>query len=109
MRSGRLRFPVEILQESINRDDAGAVFKTWTVIDTVRMDFDPQFGAEQVLRGREIDPATVRFRCRYRDDIVSTMRLRHDGVYYEITGKPADRNGRKRELLIPARVVTDGG
>ena len=47
---------------------------------------------------------TVRFRIRYRDDVVATDRITCEGKDYEVTAPPSEF-GRREELLIFAKVV----
>lgn len=48
---------------------------------------------------QKISNGTTQFRFRYRTDLKSTMRIKDDGVYFEIVGEPII-DGRRHWVLL---------
>jgi SPP1 family predicted phage head-tail adaptor len=110
MRAGRLRHRVTIQRVEIEQDpDTGINSRQWVpvVID------EP--AAVESLSGRELLAAdarqsavTLRALIRWREDVLPTMRLLHEGTVYAIRAVLPDDTHRHYLRLMLERGTTDG-
>lgn len=108
MRAGKLRHRIIIQQKAPALDEYGGTVYEWSDYATV-------WAKKRPLRGRELMAAqaaqsetTVMFYTRYLSGINSTMRIVHDGEYYDIASV-IDVDERHRELEISAKTGMSEG
>jgi SPP1 family predicted phage head-tail adaptor len=90
----------KIEQRATTQDSTyGTLTTTWTLLAVVWCQLQDVLPSrsESVKNGMQIAANQSRFRCRWRNDIDSSMRLTVDGVNYQIIGGPAELG--KREFL----------
>lgn len=107
MNPGKLRDRIAILKKQVITDTSGYSQETWlTIAETWAM--------VEGLKGREYFTAAavsaekkIKITIRYRSDIKSDMRIKHDNLYYEIKSI-VDLDGRKRYLQLICEVIVSG-
>jgi SPP1 family predicted phage head-tail adaptor len=108
MQVGKLRYRIDLQAPPVGQDIDGDPNTEWTSAGTV-------WAAKEDLTGRELFAAqavqseiSTRFRIRYRDGIVPSMRIVCDDIIYNIAAV-LDRDGTRRELqLMCSSEVNDG-
>lgn len=107
MHIGSLRHRIIIQEKNLTEDLEGVTAETWGDVATV-------WASVEDLQGREFFQAAVvsetktRIKIRYRNGITSAMRVLLGERIFDIKSV-IDPDGRKRELLLMCREVTDGG
>lgn len=103
MRAGELNRLIDIDQATDVRDAAGGVTQTWTIFAAdVSAKVMPKRGREHVSGDRiNVEFDTV-FRIRYLPGVVAKMRLRYEGVTYDI--QFVAELGRREGLDLLAKV-----
>ena len=107
LNAGALRNRAEFLRRTvtvehgISRERWETVFTCWCGVEPLS---DKEFW-EAAAINRENE---VRFTIRYRKDVSAEMRIRLDGIVYDIT-YILDKNNRHEALEILARTVTPDG
>lgn len=98
-----------IEQRTVSKDAThGAAVETWTLLAVVWANVQDVLPSrsEAVKNGLTIGTKQKRFRCRYRDDIASSMRIVIDGVAHQIVGGPAELGQRQySECMVEAYTV----
>lgn len=98
-----------IEQRTVSKDAThGAAVETWSLLGVVWCSIQDVLPSrsEAVKNGLTIGTKQKRFRCRYRDDIESSMRIVVDGVAHQIVGGPAELGQREyTECVIEAYTV----
>lgn len=101
---GRLRHPVEIEKLSYTQNpESGAMIEEWTVIGTDWASIDSVRGRE-FFAAQAVQAETIyRIAMRYRGDLAADMRIKSDGVTYEIQAVLPDN--RRRYSTCMCRVL----
>jgi SPP1 family predicted phage head-tail adaptor len=89
----------QVVQDSVY----GTQTITWTLLAVVWCQLQDVLPSrsESVKNGMQIASNQTRFRCRWRNDIDSSMRLTVDGVTYQIIGGPSELGKREYvELML---------
>ena len=89
-----------IEQRSTTQDSTyGTLTTSWTLLAVVWCQLQDVLPSrsEAVKNGMQVSANQTRFRCRWRSDIDSSMRLTVDGIIYQIVGGPAELG--KREFI----------
>jgi len=89
LEAGKLRHRLKLLAPIETQNaSTGEVVLTWYELATVWGSFEP-YSTKDMLAAASIQDATsVRAVLRYRDDVLSEMRVFFRGKYYEIVGAP---------------------
>jgi len=98
MQAGKLRYPVSIEKPIDTRTPSGGLIRTWEEVSREWVDIESisgkEFMAAQALQAQTIYKITL----RYRDDLVSSWRIRQGVKLYEITAVLPDSRRRRIEL-----------
>lgn len=105
MRAGPLRERVTIQSKIVARDSFNAEVITWVEVATVWMAVEPLSGREYIAARQAQSEVTTRFRCRYRADVTSAMRLVWRTVPYSIIEVIPDVQRSALEILAYAEAV----
>jgi SPP1 family predicted phage head-tail adaptor len=86
MRAGRLdrKIIFETLTET--RDEFGAVSESWNTWREVWAQVMPMSAQERFLSDAKRSVRVNKFKIRYLKGLLSTMRIRYEGLIYNITG-----------------------
>ena len=105
MQSGNLDRLVTIYQSSLAQNTQGEMIRTWSVLCTIwAVKLVPPTSGREVATVQGISAQTfVRFRCRYRNDILPTHRLITEGVSYNIN--TVTEIGRKDQIELSVTSV----
>lgn len=85
MQAGKLdrRITIEDLQKT--PDGAGGYTENWVTLATVWAEKRKQSGEEALRAGSVVPAETVIFRTRFRSDVTTEARIKHEGETYNIT------------------------
>lgn len=112
MRISRLRHRGTIeylLTGSPQYSASGEPNTVWTTLRECWMSIEPLNGRELFAAQEHASNVTVRIRIRYRDDVNATMRVLHEGKYYEIEAVlDHELRHREMELLCSEGLVEHG-
>jgi SPP1 family predicted phage head-tail adaptor len=108
MRAGPLRHRVTIQRRAESQDATGSVLWSWVDHATVWAAIEPIMGREYFAAAQVQSEVSVKIRMRYRDDLHSTMRIRHGDdsgspsrfTYYEIIGIAVPRSEFRESILM---------
>lgn len=81
------------------KSTGGVVVESWQDVETVPARFEPLRASEQQQDGREMSTVTARVHIRYRADVTPAMRIRVQGIMYDIESA-TDPEGRGRWLIL---------
>ena len=87
-----------IEQRSTTQDSTyGTLTTTWTLLAVVWCQLQDVLPSrsESVKNGMQVAANQTRFRCRWRNDIDSSMRIIVNNVTYQIISGPAELDNRK--------------
>lgn len=86
MRAGRLdrRIILETVTET--RDEFGAVIEGWETWKSVWAQVIPMNAQERFLSDAKRSVRVNKFKIRYLNGLLNTMRIRYEGLIYNITG-----------------------
>lgn len=100
MQASKLRQRITLLKPSQGASPTGANSKvTFADYATVWANIEPLSVRDVINAQAAGSQARVRCVVRYRRDITSAMRVRHDGKTYKIDGDPLPDKGTGREYL----------
>lgn len=99
MQAGKLRYPVTIERPVDVRDQYGGFVRTWELVGREWADIESISGSEFIAAQAPQSQTVFRIRIRYRDDLVSSWRLREGAKIYEITAVLPDARRRRIELM----------
>lgn len=108
MRSGKLRYIVDIQQQSTTRTGTGAQQNTFAVFKTVRAGFEPLTGREAFIAQKIDASLDTKVTMRYVAGLLPHMRISWDDVrggrtrIYDI-GAILDTNERHHEMTLAAK------
>lgn len=92
MQSGELDRLIEFYVPSDVKSPTGQIKKTWTLFDSDwanRKDLLTQKDSERVQNNtQKVAFGISQYTIRFREDINATMRIKDDGVWFEIVGQP---------------------
>jgi SPP1 family predicted phage head-tail adaptor len=94
MRAGLFRHRIVIQQRDSALDAAGQQVLTWTTVCTVYANVQFIAGGEQVKADSNTATVTAKMRIHWRTGIFPSMRVVHDGAYYDIVAINPDKTGR---------------
>ena len=103
----RLRSRAEFLRRTVSMEH-GISRERWETVFTCWCGVEPLSGKEFWEAAAINRENEVRFTIRYRKDVSGEMRIRSDGIVYDITSI-IDKNNRHEALEILARTVTPDG
>lgn len=108
--AGRLDQRVELQARGATTQNAvGENTAAWATYATVWAHAEPLRGREFFAAGQQQQAVDVRFRIRWRNDVLGTHRLLWRGVPYDIVGAPIDAGGKQVYLeLMAVTGVRDG-
>ena len=87
--AGKLRHRLQILAATETQDpETGEMIREWAELATVWGSFEPYSTKEFIAAASTQDQTSARSVVRYREDIVSEMRVSFRGKTYEIKGPP---------------------
>lgn len=98
MRSGKLRYQIQIEDPSVTVDNYGTPVETGAVIYTLRAEVIQQTAQEYVRDRGDVTEVTVAFRVRNPGGVTTSHRVRFDGAAYDIRQIVPIENGRGLEL-----------
>ena len=104
MRAGRLRNKLEFLEKFETFDQYGRAETSWSVFATCWGEITQISGRESWANDRVLNDLSIAFRIRFRPGLTNDMRVRYDGVDYELVEK-VDPNGKRAELVIALRAT----
>jgi len=84
IRSGELRYRVEIEQRTEVADGIGGFTTTWSRYCYLRAGIWPLRGSEVIEAGRLEHRITHRIKTRYKSGIEANMRVKHGSRYFDI-------------------------
>lgn len=99
MLAGKLRYPVTIERPVDVRDQYGGFIRTWEPVSREWADIESISGSEFIAAQAPQSQTVFRIRIRYRDDLVSSWRIREGAKVYEITAVLPDARRRRIELM----------
>lgn len=101
MRAGELDRRVTIEQPTETRDSYGEPVTTWSELATVWASREDMRGQERFTAQQVHSELTTVFRMRYRDDVTTKMRLKENGVIFDI--EEVVETGRREGLEITTK------
>lgn len=99
MLAGKLRYPVAIERPVNVLDQYGEFIHTWEAVSREWADIESISGSEFMAAQAPQSQTVFRIRIRYRDDLVSSWRIREGTKVYEITAVLPDARRRRIELM----------
>lgn len=84
MEIGKLRHRITLQQQINTQNDYGVIVTIWQNIATVWAEIKPISGREYFSAQQVQSEVTTQIWIRYRKGIEPTMRVEHNGKYYEI-------------------------
>ena len=103
MRSGKLDRSITIETATLTKNSIGEKTKSWSTFKTVWAQVTPMLGKETLADAQLRAPVMTKFRIRYLAGLKHTMRILHNGEYYDIQSIiESDRN---EQIEILARVL----
>lgn len=99
MLSGKLRYPVSIEKPVDVRDSLGGFIRTWVEVSREWVDIESISGKEFMAAQAPQAQTIYKITLRYRDDLVSSWRIREGVKLYEITAVLPDSRRRRIELM----------
>lgn len=102
MQAGKLRYPVTIERPVDVRDEYGGTIRTWESVSREWADIESISGSEFMAAQAPQSQTLYRIRVRYRDDLVSSWRIREGARVYEITAVLPDSRRRRIEVMCKA-------
>ena len=100
MKIGRMRYRIDIEEFSINKNQNGFPIKTWNTVCAIWADVVPVSGNKLLNSGQIVSEVTHKIYIRYRDDINTDMRVRHEDKYYNIISVLGDRRSGMLTLMV---------
>jgi SPP1 family predicted phage head-tail adaptor len=113
VKSGRLRHRITFQQLTVTQDEnTGATNEAWAEFRAgVPADILPVSSSERLKADAADGSTRVRFVCRYdgAQGVTDTMRILHDGLYYNLLGPPiADRTLRRHYTIETEEGLRNG-
>ncbi|MFJ2455612.1 phage head closure protein [Pseudomonas protegens] len=102
MLAGKLRYPVSIEKPVDVRDSLGGYTRTWVEVSREWVDIESISGKEFMAAQAPQAQTIYKITLRYRDDLVSSWRIREGVKLYEITAVLPDSRRRRIELMCKA-------
>jgi len=100
MQIGKLRHRIDIENQSLSSDGQGGSSRAWATRATVWSSIKPLRSEERFYNEQLKLQTTHEILLRYRDDVVSTDRIKYGSRYFEIVSiKNIDEGGRLLVLL----------
>ena len=99
MQAGKLRYPVSIEKPVDVRDKLGGFIRTWVEVSREWVDIESISGKEFMAAQAPQAQTIYKITLRYRDDLVSSWRIREGVKLYEITAVLPDSRRRRIELM----------
>lgn len=105
-----MRHRVTLQSPPTARDAVGARSGAWTTVAEVWAAAEPVSSREQFAAGQINAEGLVRFRIRYRDDVLASWRVLWRNVPHAIVGEPIDVRGERVALeIVGLAGARDGG
>lgn len=113
MKAGPLRERVTIEKPVDTQDDIGGTVRTWETVATCWAAVEPLSGREFFAAQQVQASSTTRIRIRFREDITTKMRVRHDAGdsvehYYAINAVTNIQARREQLQLMCTEREADG-
>jgi SPP1 family predicted phage head-tail adaptor len=99
MQAGKLRYPVSIERPVQIKQPGGGLVTTWVEVSREWVDIEGISGSEFVAALALQAQTIYRIKMRYREDLVTTWRIREGVKIYEITAILPDSRRRRFELM----------
>lgn len=99
MRAGKLRYPVSIEKPIDTRTPSGGFIRTWEQVSREWVDIESVSGSEFMAAQAPQAQTIYKIHLRYREDLVSSWRIREGTKLYEITAILPDSRRRRMELM----------
>lgn len=99
MLAGKLRYPVSIEKPIDTRTPGGGFIRTWEVVSREWVDIESVSGKEFMAAQAPQAQTIYKITLRYRDDLVSSWRIREGVKLYEITAVLPDSRRQRIELM----------
>ena len=110
MDAGRLRHRVIIERQSHSQDaTTGEVTTSWVEVASVWAAIEPLSAREFIQSQAVQSKVTARIVIRYRSGIDSSMRINHNGRYYNIHGVLPDKDSGRDYITMPVSEGTGDG
>ncbi len=97
---GRLDRRITIEQNTPTQDGAGQPIDSWAALATVWAEVVPVGGSERFQAMQVGAETVVKFRIRYRGDVLRAMRVVYDSDNYDIADVAEDRRFERRQFEI---------
>lgn len=109
--AGRLRHRVDIQRKEVTQDPGtGAISETWvTQWEKVPAEIEPLSAREFVAAQAVQSQVTTRIVIRYRDGLVATMRILHNGKVYNPAGWLRDKKSGIEYATAPCSEGVNAG
>ena len=108
--AGQFTRRIQLQQATTDDNTRGEPEPTWSTVATVWAQKQPLRGREYFAAGQMQTPADVRYRIRYRADVLATMRVLDAGVPMSIIGDPIDVDDKHVVLeLMCTSEIRDAG
>lgn len=106
MRAGRLDRKAGFYAKVSTRDDFNASVDTWPTLSLETWGTIQYAGGDMILNNEEkFYSGVIFYTIRYRSDIIETMRVKIDSVWYRITY--IERLGRKEGLKLSLNKINE--
>lgn len=103
MRAGGFDRQIVIEQRAVTRDAVGSEVESWSTFAEVWAQKKDTSGREFYASNMESGEVTTKFTIRYLAGLQMDMRIKYDGLVYDIEN--ISEIGRKRGIEISARAV----
>lgn len=106
---GDLRHQIVIQSKDLRQDSFGAETPTWSTFATVWAAVEPLRGREYLEAKHLQAEVDVRFRIRYRDGLLPSMRISYDGRLFDIMDIiHVKEHNRELQLMAKERIDETG-
>lgn len=109
LRAGNLRHRVAIEQQVTETDSSGAVETFWEYVTTVWASIDDVSGRELLLAEQVQSGVSTRIVTRFRPEIEASMRVKHNGVIYNIEAIISDPDSGREYLTLQCSTGLNDG
>lgn len=101
LEAGDLKHRVLIQSRGTSKDSDGDTVETWTDFATLWAACEPVSVRDFIASRAPQSEIAVRFKVRYRDDLLASMRIVHRGAAYNIAGVLPDKDSGLEYLTLP--------
>lgn len=105
IRTGNLTKKITIQNKTVTQDNELNAIETWSDWKSVWAEPMGQTSREVYRLSTQNAEITRVFRIRYLAGVTAYQRIKFDGEYYQIIGKPENEGERKVSLLIACKGI----